>query len=82
MPLPSSGQGRETAAHLDSLADQWHDEARRCEEERRQLNYQAPNERAERGTACSTRTASRAVGLWATLNSMRNVEGTGSLKSP
>ena len=40
------GQGRDTASHLDRLAGQWNDEARRCEHERRQLNYQSQaNER-------------------------------------
>ena len=43
------GQGRDTALHLDRLAAQWHDEARRCEQERRQLNYEARSSEPERG---------------------------------
>ena len=73
------GQGRATASHLDRLAAQWHDEARRCEQERRQLNYQAPNNERNAERLLYTHGESRR-GLWATLNSMRNVEGTGSLR--
>ena len=71
------GQGRDTAIHLDRLAAQWHDEARRCEQERRQLNYDARSRHADR--LLYTHGESRR-GLWATLHSMRNVEGTGALK--
>ena len=73
------GQGRDTASHLDRLAGEWHDEARRCELEPRQLNYQAPNNERNADRLLYTHGESRR-GLWATLNSMRNVEGTGSLK--
>ena len=73
------GQGRDTASHLDRLAGEWHDEARRCELEPRQLNYQAPNNERNADRLLYTHGESR-CGLWATLNSMRNVEGTGSLK--
>ena len=73
------GQGRDTAAHLDRLACEWHDEARRCEQERRQLDYQAPdNERIAERLLYAHGESRR--GLWVTLNSMRNVEGTGSLR--
>ena len=73
------GQGRDTAAHLDRLAGQWHDEARRCEQERRKLNYEAPNDKRNADRLLYTHGESRR-GLWATLNSMRNVEGTGALR--
>ena len=72
-------QGRETASHLDRLAGQWHDEARRCEQERRQLKYEAPNDRKNADRLLYTHGESRR-GLWATLHSMRNVEGTGALR--
>ena len=72
-------QGRDTAAHLDRLAGQWHDEARRCERERRQLNYEAPNDKKNADRLLYAHGESRR-GLWATLNSMRNVEGTGALR--
>ena len=74
-----SGQRSDTECHLERLVEQWHDEARRCEQDRRQLRYQAPD---------SERNADRLLyahgdarpGLWATLHSMRNVEGTGALR--
>ena len=73
------GQAHETAAHLHHLIGEWHDEARRCERERRQLNYQAPN--GERNAERLLYTHGESPhGLWATLNSMRNVEGTGQLR--
>ena len=72
-------QGRDTAAHLDRLAGQWHDEARRCEQERRQLKYEARNDRKNADRLLYTHGESRR-GLWATLHSMRNVEGTGALR--
>ena len=74
-----TGQGRDTASHLDRLVGQWHDEARRCEQERRQLNYQARANEKNADRLLYTHGESR-PGLWATLHSMRNVEGTGSLK--
>ena len=74
-----TGQHSDTECHLDRLVEQWHDEAQRCEQDRRQLRYQAP---------ASERNADRLLyahgearpGLWATLHSMRNVEGSGALK--
>ena len=76
---PEPGPGRDTADHLDLLAGQWHDEARRCEQERRQLNYQAWNDEKNADRLLYTHGESRR-GLWATLHSMRNVEGTGTLR--
>ena len=73
------GQGRDTASHLDRLAGEWHDEARRCKQERKQLNYEAPNNDRVADRLLHTHGESRR-GLWATLHSMRNVEGTGSLR--
>ena len=52
---------------------------RRCEQERRQLNYQAWANEKNADRLLYTHGESR-PGLWATLHSMRNVEGTGSLK--
>ena len=73
------GQGCDTAAHLDRLAGQWHDEARRCEQDRKQLNYEAPNDERNADRLLYTHGESRR-GLWATLHSMRNVEGIGALR--
>ena len=74
-----TGPGRDTASHLDRLAGQWHDEARRCEQERRQLHYQARANERNADRLLYTHGEPR-PGLWATLHSMRNVEGAGSLR--
>ena len=74
-----STQGRDTVAHLERLVAQWHDEARRCERERRQLSYEARSTERNADRLLYTHGESR-PGLWATLHSMRNVEGTGSLR--
>ena len=73
------GQGTETMAHLERLAAEWHDEARRCEEDRRQLSFRAPEHTRNADRLLYAHGESR-PGLWATLHSMRNVEGTGTLK--
>ena len=72
-------QARDIASHLDRLADQWNEEARRCKEEHRQLDYRARNNVRNADRLLYTHGESR-PGLWATLHSMRNVEGTGLLK--
>ncbi len=69
----------ETVAHIDLLVAQWHDEARRCEAERRQLNYHAP-EREQNAERLLRTHDSTSRGLWRTLNSMRNVESTGEFR--
>ncbi len=74
-----AGQGREIASHLDRLAGEWHDEARRCEHDRRQLAYDASDKERNADRLLYTHGDLRR-GLWATLHSMRNVEGTGTLK--
>ena len=73
------GQAFETAAHLDRLAGQWHDEARRCEADRRQLNYEA-RDREKNADRLLCGHGEARPGLWRTLHSMRNVESTGMLK--
>ena len=78
-PRPGTGLGAETAANLDRLAGEWHDEARRCEQDKKQLNYDAPDDERHADRLLHTHGALR-PGLWATLHSMRNVEGTGALK--
>ena len=71
--------GPDTGVHLDRLAAQWHDEAQRCERERRQLKFQGRSDDRTIDRLLYTHGESR-PGLWATLHSMRNVEGTGTLK--
>ena len=73
-----TGQGPDTASHIERLAGEWHDEARRCEHAKRQLKYESRNDRAA-ARLLYTHGEPR-PGLWATLHSMRNVEGTGTLK--
>ena len=74
-----TGQGPGTASHLELLAGQWHDEARRCEQSRRQLHYQGRDDERNADRLLYAH-GDRRPGLWATLNSMRNVEGTGTLR--
>ena len=71
-------QGFATLRHLDRLADRWHGEARRCERERRRLNYEAKDRGADGLLRQFDDPPVR--GLWRTLNSMRNVEDTGVLR--
>ncbi len=73
------GQARDTDSHIEHLVEQWHDEARRCEEGRRQLRYQVPNNERNADRLLYGHGESRR-GLWPTLRSMRNVESTGTLK--
>ena len=67
------------AKHVDELADEWHDVAQRCAENKVQLKYQeqdglANAERLLYGHSDTTR------GIWPTLRSMRNVESEGRLR--
>ena len=73
-----AGQGPDTASHLARLAGQWHDEAQRCEHAKLRLKYESRNDRSA-ARLLYTHGEPR-PGLWATLHSMRNVEGTGTLK--
>ena len=74
-----SGQRSDTERHLERLVEQWHEEARRCEQGRRQLRYQAPDSERNADRLLYAHGEAR-PGLWATLHSMRNVEGTGALR--
>ncbi len=71
-------RGEITGRHLDRLAERWHQEARRCERQRRRLNYRANDRSADGLLRQFDDPPSR--GLWRTLNSMRNVEDTGVLQ--
>ena len=66
----------ETAAHLDRLVDEWHDEAARCRRERRGLQYDCRDNAADSllGDFDGARR-----GRWKMLHSMRNVEETAML---
>jgi hypothetical protein len=70
-------RGGETAAHIDSLTEQWRNEVERCKLERRQLNYESRDNNADR---LLYNHDDLIKGLWPTLQSMRNVENTALLK--
>ena len=73
------GQAHGTDAHIDRLVQEWHDEARRCQEAKRQLRYQAPDRERNADRLLYDYGELRG-GLWRTLRSMRNVESTATLK--
>ena len=72
-----SERSMETAIHIDRLIDQWRVEVIRCAEAKRQLNYESRDNNAERLLYNHDDVVK---GLWATLQSMRNVENTALLK--
>ena len=74
-----AGDQPDLERHLERLAGEWHDEARRCEQDRRQLRYRAPDRERNADRLLYAHGETR-PGLWATLHSMRNVEGSGALK--
>lgn len=67
----------QTDEHIERLAEQWRDEARRCGKNRRALHYRA-QDRSVDALLCDPLEPD--AGLWPTLHSMRNVESTGLLK--
>jgi oligoendopeptidase F len=75
----SEDQQKEIAGHLQRLAKAWKNEATRCRENRRALDYQVPDNDAGRDRLLCAHDA-KIPGLWATLNSMRHVENTALLE--
>ena len=73
-----AGEDGQTAAHIDRLARQWHDEVQRSRTSRRSLKYESHRDRAY--DALLRDYNDRGPGLWPTLNSMRDVERTAVLK--
>ena len=74
-----SQRAGETAAHIDRLVDQWYTKARHCQEEKRQLHYQAPDsDKVAERLLCNH--GDQIKGLWPTLQSMRNIENSALLK--
>jgi hypothetical protein len=70
----------EIRAHIETLVNEWTSHARGCAEQRRQLSYQALGD--DRSTErLLYNYDDRIRGVWATLQSMRNVEDTGLLKA-
>jgi len=74
-----TGQQCDTERHIERLVREWHDEARRCEHDRRQLRYRTPENERNADRLLYTHGETHR-GLWATLHSMRNVESSGALK--
>jgi len=69
----------EVEKHLHLLVEQWKNEALRCRQDRRRLDYQAPSNNNATDRLLYTH-GDRIRGLWSTLQSMRNVENTALLK--
>lgn len=72
-----SGQLPELTAHVDSLVEEWHDEALRCKAYKRALHYDAPVRERNAERLLYDHGETRRPGLWMTLHSMRNVESEG-----
>ena len=68
----------ETARHIERLVDEWQETAGRCERQKRGLHYDCRDNAADRllGEFDGAR-----PGLWKTLHSMRNIEGTAVLQT-
>ena len=69
----------EIDAHIESLVAQWHEEARRCEMEKIDLRYDVWGRERNAERLLYDHGEMRR-GLWATLQSMRNVESEGVIK--
>ena len=74
-----NGKHPEVESHIDRLATEWHDEARRCEMHKVALHYQTPARERNAERLLYDHGDTRR-GLWPTLQSMRNVESEGVLK--
>ncbi|MDE0040297.1 MAG: helicase [Gammaproteobacteria bacterium] len=75
-----SEQLPDLAAHVDSLVDEWHDEAFRCKADKRALHYRAPPRERNAERLLYGHGDTHRSGLWMTLQSMRNVESEGVLR--
>ena len=69
----------ETAKHINKLVYEWKTEADMCKASKRQLNYQAPDKDKVTERLIHNHD-DKIKGMWATLQSMRNVENTALLK--
>ena len=71
---------QDIASHIDKLVEEWSDEVRSCKLQKRQLHYQA-NDKEKNNDRLLYNHNDKIKGLWATLQSMRNVEETALLKT-
>ncbi|MBK7646966.1 MAG: helicase [Betaproteobacteria bacterium] len=67
-------------AHIDALVAEWRNEVERCRDSRRKLEYQVPDRDTGRDRLLYNHD-DRIRGLWATLQSLRNVENSALLKA-
>jgi hypothetical protein len=72
------GRGTDTANHIDALVAQWADAARRALDSERLVYHGGDGDRRDQRLIHSHE--AKVKGLWATLNSMRNVENTALVK--
>ena len=75
-----SGSPGEVDAHIDALVAAWQNEAERCRDSRRKLEYQVPDRDTGRDRLLYLHN-DRIRGLWPTLQSLRNVENSALLKA-
>lgn len=78
--LSAPDQVDEVSGHIDALIADWQTEVERCRLARRQLEYQVPEKDNGRDRLLYNHD-DRIRGLWATLQSLRNVENTALLKA-
>ena len=70
---------KEIKNHIYDLLFAWQEKAERCKKRRRGLHYQVPNKERDADRLLYAH-GDDVIGLWPTLQSMRNVESTGLLK--
>ncbi|KJS30248.1 MAG: helicase [Desulfatitalea sp. BRH_c12] len=78
--LSATDQVDEVSGHIDALIADWRNEVERCRLARRQLEYQV-HEKDNRCDRLMYNHDDRILGLWPTLQSLRNVENTALLKA-
>ncbi len=69
----------EVREHIDMLVERWHEEVERCQASAQGLRYQA-RDKAYARLLYAYEDGLSSPGLWATLNSMRNVESPAVLR--
>jgi hypothetical protein len=69
----------EVSGHIDFLIEEWQNEVERCRDVKRKLEYKVPAEDNARDRLLYNHD-DRIRGLWAILQSLRNVENTALLK--
>ncbi len=78
--LSAPAQADEVSRHIDALVAEWRTEVERCRTTQRKLEYQVPDKESGRDRLLYNHD-DRIRGLWAILQSLRNVENTALLKA-